>query len=114
MSKKTYTVDAQFILDGHKSACSAWKTKIENKFPQLFPKEMTYKIGQKFKNRQGSTYMLVQSSKTSTETLANLINLSTGNAWSYAKPVKSTSRITQAELDNIFDAGPLEFTLIED
>jgi len=34
----TYTVSKDFILEAHESACSTWKTKIENQFPELFPK----------------------------------------------------------------------------
>jgi hypothetical protein len=36
--KNTYTVSKDFILEAHESACSTWKTKIENQFPKLFPK----------------------------------------------------------------------------
>jgi hypothetical protein len=36
--KDTYTVSKDFILEAHESACSTWKTKIENQFPELFPK----------------------------------------------------------------------------
>jgi hypothetical protein len=34
----TYTVSKDFILEAHESACSTWKTKIENQFPELFSK----------------------------------------------------------------------------
>lgn len=33
----TYTVSKEFILEGHKAACSDWKAKIEAQFPDLFP-----------------------------------------------------------------------------
>lgn len=36
--KDTYTVSKDFILEAHESACSTWKNKIENQFPELFPK----------------------------------------------------------------------------
>jgi hypothetical protein len=36
--KDTYTVSKDFILEAHESACSTLKTKIENQFPELFPK----------------------------------------------------------------------------
>jgi hypothetical protein len=36
--KDTYTVSKDFILEAHESACSTWKTKIENQFPELFSK----------------------------------------------------------------------------
>lgn len=36
--KDTYTVSKDFILEAHESACSTFQTKIENQFPELFPK----------------------------------------------------------------------------
>lgn len=38
------TVDKEFVLQAHKSACSDWKKKIESKFPELFPKEKYTKL----------------------------------------------------------------------
>lgn len=38
------TVDKEFVLQAHKSACSEWKKKIESKFPELFPKEKYTKL----------------------------------------------------------------------
>lgn len=35
---EVYTVPKEFILEGHKAACSTWKAKIEAQFPELFPK----------------------------------------------------------------------------
>ena len=35
----TYSVSKDFILEAHESACSTWKTKIENQFPELFQSE---------------------------------------------------------------------------
>lgn len=32
-----FTVDMEFVMEAHKSACSTWKAKIEAKFPELFP-----------------------------------------------------------------------------
>lgn len=31
------TVDKEFVMQAYKSACSDWKKKIEQKFPELFP-----------------------------------------------------------------------------
>ena len=113
MSKKTtYTVDTQFILDGHASACSDWKKKIEAKFPELFRKEMTYKIGQKFKRLTGETYMLASTAHSEGSPTAGLINMDTGNLWAYPKPVNAIYKITEAELESIFDGG--SFTLVKE
>jgi len=35
--KEEYKVDKDFILQAHKAACSEWKGKLEDKFPELFP-----------------------------------------------------------------------------
>ena len=35
-SKKTFTVDEQFIKDAYKEAPAEWKTKLEKRFPELF------------------------------------------------------------------------------
>ena len=32
-----YTVDEEFIKQAHEAACSDWKSRIEDKFPELFP-----------------------------------------------------------------------------
>jgi hypothetical protein len=32
-----YTVDEEFIKQAHEAACSDWKSRIEGKFPELFP-----------------------------------------------------------------------------
>lgn len=34
--KEEYKVDKDFILQAHKAACSEWKEKLENKFPDIF------------------------------------------------------------------------------
>ena len=47
--KDTYTVSKDFILEAHESACSTLKTKIENQFPELFPK-VELEIGKWYKN----------------------------------------------------------------
>jgi hypothetical protein len=36
ISYKEFTVSKEFILEAHSAACSTWKTKIEDKFPDLF------------------------------------------------------------------------------
>jgi hypothetical protein len=36
--KETYSVSKDFILEAHKAACQDWKKKIEEQFPEVFPK----------------------------------------------------------------------------
>ena len=33
------TVDKEFVMQAYESACSTWKEKIEQQFPELFPKQ---------------------------------------------------------------------------
>lgn len=37
---ETTTVKIEFIKEAHKSACEAWKAKIENEFPDLFKSQL--------------------------------------------------------------------------
>ena len=45
----TYTVSKDFILEAHESACSTWKSKIENEFKELFPK-VDFFVGKWYKS----------------------------------------------------------------
>jgi hypothetical protein len=42
--KGVYTVDKQFILDAHKAACSEWKKKLENKYPEVFEDQKYFNL----------------------------------------------------------------------
>lgn len=39
-----YKVDADFIKKAHSAACDSWKRKIEEKFPDVFPKDPRFKF----------------------------------------------------------------------
>lgn len=41
---KELTVDKDFVMQAYESACSDWKKRIEQKFPDLFPKEKFAKL----------------------------------------------------------------------
>lgn len=88
---KKFEVDEQFIRDAHKVACKEWKTKLEEKFPEAFPK--TYKLGDRVKT-DISEYMIAG--------LPNrgivLINISNGEHFSKPVMVQDTDRITLDEL----------------
>lgn len=45
-TSKKLTVDEDFVRQAHEAACSDWKQKIEEQFPDLFPGY--YKFGKKF------------------------------------------------------------------
>lgn len=58
----TYTVSKDFILEAHKDACSTWKTKIENQFPELFSK-VELEVGKWYKASNGSLFFLKDKDK---------------------------------------------------
>lgn len=41
---ETFSVEKSFILEAHKSACNDWKKRIEQQFPDAFPKKLTERI----------------------------------------------------------------------
>lgn len=91
--KKQYTVPASFILQGHKSACAAWKSKLESEFPLIFaPKE--YKYGT-IVNLYGDDYII----SSIAESVACLVNIKTGNRWSDSVRVKGVFSVSQEELE---------------
>lgn len=51
---EVYTVPKEFILEGHKAACSTWKAKIEAQFPELFPK---LEVGKWYKTQEALVFI---------------------------------------------------------
>lgn len=47
-SENMYQVDAEFIKEAHSAACGSWKRKIEEKFPDAFPKDPRFKFEEVF------------------------------------------------------------------
>lgn len=47
-SENMYKVDAEFIKEAHSAACDSWKRKIEEKFPDAFPKDPRFKFNDVF------------------------------------------------------------------
>jgi hypothetical protein len=105
MTQTTFKVSREFIVAGHKDACSAWKTKLETKFPEAFqtPAEApTFKMGDRISgiDTKNNEYMLAQVENG----VINLINLSNGNRWTH-KPVHvdAPTKITLSELKQLVD-----------
>lgn len=100
---KTYQVDESFILEAHKAACNEWKTKIENKFPELFE---LYKVGDKFMggHMNNSKYILAGVG----ENLVCFINLNTGRRWSNPIKVDNMNKISKTELQILCEGGIFE------
>lgn len=103
MTQTTFKVSREFIVAGHKDACSAWKTKLEAKFPEAFqtPTEAsTFKMGDRISglDTRNNEYMLAQVENG----VINLINLSNGNRWTH-KPVHvdAPEKITLSELKQL-------------
>jgi hypothetical protein len=47
-SENMYQVDADFIKEAHSAACDSWKRKIEEKFPDAFPKDPRFEFKEVF------------------------------------------------------------------
>ena len=94
---KTFEIEEDFIKAAHRAACSEWKTKIEAKFPDAFPKEVTYKMGDKFKRVggffDGDEYILARANNSELV----LISLNNGNRWSKPIEVKNIDMVTLDE-----------------
>jgi hypothetical protein len=104
MTQTTFKVSREFIVAGHKDACSAWKKTLEEKFPEAFQapaEEPTFKIGDRFKGigTDGSReFMLAQVDAS----IINLINLANGNRWTHTVvEVDDVTHVTTAELKKL-------------
>jgi hypothetical protein len=104
MTQTTFKVSREFLVAGHKDACSAWKKTLEEKFPEAFqaPTEApTFKIGDRFKGigTDGSReFMLAQVDAS----IINLINLANGNRWTHTVvEVDDVTHVTTAELKQL-------------
>jgi hypothetical protein len=107
MTQTTFKVSREFIVAGHKDACSTWKTKLETKFPEAFqtPTEApTFKMGDRISgiDIDNNEYMLAQIDDES----INLINLSNGNRWHKPVHVDSPRKITLAEFKQLGVSSP--------
>lgn len=102
MTQTTFKVSREFLVAGHKDACSGWKTKLETKFPEAFqtPAEaLTFKMGDRISgiDIDNNEYMLARIDDES----INLINLSNGNRWHKPVHVDSPRKITLAEFKQL-------------
>jgi hypothetical protein len=99
----THQVSVQFITEGHKLACSTWKEKVEAKFPEIFaPQNLSVKVGETY--RFGKTYSEINDyllARIGADVLT-LIQLKSGNRWSYPVTVENDSKITLAEAKKLF------------
>ena len=108
LKEDQFIVDKSFILEAHKAACTEWKTKLEKKYPKVFEKPVTYKIGQTFVDIScDSKYLLA---KVDSSNKVNMISLSSGQNFSYPYEVKDVNAITQEELFKLADS---DFRLVK-
>lgn len=70
---EVYTVPKEFILEGHKAACSTWKAKIEAQFPELFPK---LEVGRWLKDDSNPEWLMYRDGK-------NIYGFDTNGDWFY-------------------------------
>lgn len=47
-TENMYQVDKEFIQEAHSASCDSWKKKIEEKFPDVFPKDPRFKFEEVF------------------------------------------------------------------
>lgn len=109
IKKEKYEVSVSFIKEAHNAACSEWKRKLEAKFPEVFVEEKTYKVGNKFK-LGGETYLLA---RTGEGMKVVLIELESGNIYTYSVAVKSQQKITVDEMNALTADNFTYFTLIK-
>jgi hypothetical protein len=105
-----FTVDADFIKEAHKEASTEWKTKIEKKFPVLFPAK--YKQGQRFINkgtRLNEEYILANVNGGS----MILLSLKWGNRFTNPVEVLDPTNVTQEEFHKIAAFKSHVFELIK-
>jgi hypothetical protein len=98
---QTFAVSPAFILKAHKVACSSWKTKLEDMYPEVFKPTTTFKQGDRVKfplaiGFDDATYILARF-----DTSMALINLANGNMWSDAIKVANSSSVTIDEMTAI-------------
>ena len=98
---QTFAVSPAFILKAHKVACSSWKTKLEDMYPEVFKPTTTFKQGDRIQfpfaaGFDDATYILARF-----DTSMALINLDNGNMWSAAVKVANSSSVTIDEMKAI-------------
>ena len=99
----THQVSVQFITEGHKLACSAWKEKVEAKFPEIFaPQNLSVKVGETYRFAKTgceiTDYLLARIAPDE----LTLIQLKSGNRWSSPVKVENDYKITLAEAKTLF------------
>lgn len=93
-----HSVDEDFIKEAHTAACSTWKKKIEKRFPAVFPKKVTYWMGQVFEyNEDKELHILAQVSNSAMA----LVSLRDGNRFRDAEKVNNVMNITEEEFERI-------------
>jgi hypothetical protein len=73
-------VDAEFVKQAHAAACSAWKNKLEAKFPHLFKKELKAKKIVKATSIKGSDIIATITTEGATRTEQEKIYIGIGLA----------------------------------
>ena len=91
-------VSVEFVKAAHAAACKDWKKRVEEELPELFVKEKTYSIGDRFVHL-GEEYILA---RVSSNTI-NAINLTNGNRWSESVSVENDLAVTAQELAMLID-----------
>lgn len=102
LKEDQFIVDKSFILEAYKEACPVWKEKLEKKYPKVFEKPVTYKIGQTFVDISSNRKYLL--AKVDSDYKVNMVSLDGGQNFSYPYEVKNINAITQEELFKLADS----------
>lgn len=108
--KKVFTVDKEFVMQAHESACSTWKYKIEKKFPELFKDQFAKLTSDDHKHTR--LYYKSDSDKGYSELNYN-IALIDGIAGSYPE-VPTSARFRGLYIHDRFDELDLELVRVHD
>jgi hypothetical protein len=104
-----YTVPKDFILEAHESACSTLKTKIENQFPELFPKA---EVGKWYKSTDNKSFIFYITDSTVDRYFGyGILGLSNNwlNKWNFVKGSVYGTTLVEATKEEVETALTNEF-----
>ena len=88
MAKKLYQVDEDFIRQAHEAACSQWKEKLEDKFPEVFEEHKVIQfIKKKIGKLEGRHIRMFVSGDCLAICLPNANTEWTFQVWDYVKKI---------------------------
>lgn len=108
---REFKISEQFIKEAHAASNVYFQEKLENEFPEVFPK-ITYKIGQMFMYDY-ETYILACVDTHRRCCLICITGGDKGIRWSDGVNIADSRKITQEEFDEICGMSKGKFKLKE-